>query len=95
MNNMLFKPLIVESVILWEALGMTHRIIELIPYSGSLSYMLKFFMISMCIFLSDLRASGSFNPGVSISVMLPTEPDLTQEVTDLKDCLLSKLQSKS
>ena len=73
---------------------MTHRIRELIPYSGSFSYMLKFFMISMCIFLSDLRASGSFNPGVSISVMLPMEPDLTQEVTDLNDCLLSKLQSK-
>ena len=74
---------------------MTHRIRELIPCSVSLSYMLKFLMISICIFLSDLRASGSLNPGVSISVMLPMEPDLTQEVTDLKDYLLSKLQANS
>lgn len=95
MNSMLFKPLIVVSVILYEALGMTHNIIELIPCYGSQSETLKFLIISIQMFLSLLLQSGSFSPGESIIMKLPTVPRFTQDVTDLNDCLLSKLHSKS
>ena len=51
MKNMLSMPFIVESVILWDAFGITQRIKELMPYSLSYSLMLRFFIISMWIFL--------------------------------------------
>ena len=46
-------------------------------------------------FLSDLFASGSFNPGVSIKVMSPNVAIYTQDVTDLKDAMLLNLEPRS
>ena len=92
---MLLRPLIVESVILCEALGITHKINELMPCCGSYSEILKLFIISIWMFLSLLLWSGSFSPGVSIIVILQRVPRCTHEVTDLKDCLLSKLHENS
>ena len=46
----------------------------------------------MNIFLSDLEASGSLSPGVSMSVMSPNDPALTHEVTDLNEAILLKFK---
>ena len=90
-KNMLLTALMVVSLMRYEASGSTQRIKELMPWSLSLSLALRFFIISMMIFLSDLSAFGSLRPGVSIKDISPIVPSLKHPVTDLKDfSLLNK-----
>ena len=62
----------------------------LIPWSGDFKGSRIVLIRLMKIVLSGRVLSGSFNPGVSISVMLPLVAILVRDVTDVKDFAASK-----
>ena len=71
--------------------GMMHCMNMEIPLSGDFSGSRRLLIRSMKIDLSVRNLLGSFNPGESISVMLPLLPIYTCAVTAVSDFFASNL----